>query len=328
MFGSTILDVATALVFTFLAVSLASGAAVEAISSIAGMRARTLKTGIKDLLNDQQFRDLAAELYGHALINPRAPGLPPAENRPGIDVSQSIKEILAKGDEDAKRALTLNLGKNLPSYIDPKQFASALMDVLSLWPAPGNMPTAEDLQKAVDTRVPQSTYPQINQLLTGIIRRTNGDLTKINSELAGWFDNAMSRLSGLYKRYTQVIAFLCAFVICGIVNADSLLVAQRVWAQPTLAETLQIEGNAANTFTDNQKIAEALPFGWPLRDADGKSVNLWSKALGPALLGWLITALASLFGAPFWFDALQRITRLKGAGPSPEEKAEKTAAAA
>jgi hypothetical protein len=44
-------------------------------------------------------------------------------------------------------------------------------------------------------------------------------------------------------------------------------------------------------------------------------------------LGWLITAFATLFGAPFWFDTLQRIVRLKGSGPSPAEKQAGTAAA-
>ena len=46
-----------------------------------------------------------------------------------------------------------------------------------------------------------------------------------------------------------------------------------------------------------------------------------------SLFVWLITAIATLFGAPFWFDALQQITRLKGSGPSPAEKTAKKAAA-
>jgi hypothetical protein len=48
---------------------------------------------------------------------------------------------------------------------------------------------------------------------------------------------------------------------------------------------------------------------------------LWS------FFGWLITAFAALFGAPFWFDVLQSVIRLKGSGPSPAEKANKQAAA-
>jgi len=35
------------------------------------------------------------------------------------------------------------------------------------------------------------------------------------------------------------------------------------------------------------------------------------------LLGGLVTAAATLFGAPFWFDALEKLGRVKGTGPSP-----------
>jgi hypothetical protein len=45
-------------------------------------------------------------------------------------------------------------------------------------------------------------------------------------------------------------------------------------------------------------------------------------------VGWLITAVATLFGAPFWFDALERVVRLKGSGPSPAEKRAHMGAAA
>jgi hypothetical protein len=38
------------------------------------------------------------------------------------------------------------------------------------------------------------------------------------------------------------------------------------------------------------------------------------------LVGWLLTAVATLFGAPFWYDLLQQFVRLKGSGPSPAEK--------
>jgi hypothetical protein len=39
------------------------------------------------------------------------------------------------------------------------------------------------------------------------------------------------------------------------------------------------------------------------------------------LLGWLMTALAALFGAPFWFDTLQRFVSLRGTGDPPAEAA-------
>ena len=37
-----------------------------------------------------------------------------------------------------------------------------------------------------------------------------------------------------------------------------------------------------------------------------------------SIVGWLLTASASLFGAPFWFDLLKMIVRLRGTGTKPE----------
>jgi hypothetical protein len=67
-----------------------------------------------------------------------------------------------------------------------------------------------------------------------------------------------------------------------------------------------------------------VPIGWTA----ARFKNLWSLGGLETLLGWLITAVATLFGAPFWFDALEQIIRLKGSGPSPAEKRSGTGAAA
>jgi hypothetical protein len=53
-----------------------------------------------------------------------------------------------------------------------------------------------------------------------------------------------------------------------------------------------------------------LPIGWhreDLKDFTGGGLPLLAL-----IAGWLIVAVATLFGAPFWFDALQRIIRIKG----------------
>jgi hypothetical protein len=38
-------------------------------------------------------------------------------------------------------------------------------------------------------------------------------------------------------------------------------------------------------------------------------------ALLQAVPGWILTILATLFGAPFWFDTLQRFVQIRGTGP-------------
>lgn len=67
MFGSTILDVAIGLIFSFLAISLFTSATVEAINSLLQLRAVNLKSGIMALVNDPGFAGLAKGLYEHPL---------------------------------------------------------------------------------------------------------------------------------------------------------------------------------------------------------------------------------------------------------------------
>jgi hypothetical protein len=82
-----------------------------------------------------------------------------------------------------------------------------------------------------------------------------------------------------------------------------------------------------------------LPVGWPsgsflevqIKDEENKEKLEWfwnSHNWWVMPVGWLITAIATLFGAPFWFDSLQTVIRLKGTGPSPEEKKDRRAASA
>ena len=203
-------------------------------------------------------------------------------------------------------------------------------------------------------RANTAVNPQISELLQGIIDRTLGDPAKIKAELESWFDNAMDRLSGVYKRWMQFLSFVVALLLAVALNVDTIKVAKAFWQQPTL--TANLKPPVSVTVDQSAAAREALktldsylPVGWPngffvttavtenpLKGDDGKPrtdnggnplyrFGEWEWAL--AISGWLITSFATLFGAPFWFDALQRVVRLKGSGPSPEEKKTKTAAA-
>lgn len=313
VFGSTILDVAAGIVFGFLAISLFTSAAVEAINSLFNVRANSLKTGIMELVNDPKFTGLAKQLYEHALVSPLGPG--------GADP-----------------------GKRAPAYIDKAQFAAALLDITGFSAAnataaaqaPGPQAVA-----ALKAQIDAIADPQIKQLFQGIVNRSGGDIDRMKSELADWFDNGMDRLSGAFKRWTQVLTFIIALLVAIVVNLDSIRVGTSLWEQPALAERLKWPALdktvTADPNTEDEAIREVmtmmqadLPVGWAdghfleVRDDQGKWQALWAEPSSVWLrtvLGWLITAIAALFGAPFWFDTLQSIIRLKGAGPSPAEKA-------
>ncbi len=61
--------------------------------------------------------------------------------------------------------------------------------------------------------------------------------------------------------------------------------------------------------TDISKTNGLLGLGW--QTSQFKSMNL--IGLGKAILGWLITALAVSLGAPFWFDLLSKLMKLRNA---------------
>ncbi len=333
MLFTSILDVALGVVFAFLAVSLVTSALVEAVNSLLNLRARSLLAGIKSLVNDPAFDGLARELYKHAAVSPRGAG--------------------DSGDDTTAAVL-----KHMPAYVDPKQFASALLDVTGLSTAgvaAAGRPAAQavaDLQAALAAASPNM---QVAQWLQGVVQRSKGDIDAVRLEVANWFDNAMDRVGGTFKRRTQLISFVFALLIAAVLNVDTVHLATALWEHPIVASRLQIPPslpvNADGTAPDasaletaaqtiTQALETDLPVGWApghflevavLAQAPDatKFVNLWqAPRFGTCLVGWLLTAAATLFGAPFWFDTLQTFVRLKGAGPSPAEKKDRSAASA
>jgi hypothetical protein len=289
MFSSTILDVAVGLIFTFLTVSLLASAVTEAMASAMKWRSATLLTGIKALLNDDQFSGLAKELYNHALVHPRGNGQ-----------AQTQGDIV-----------------DAPAYVDPMQFAAALIDVANIGGAALAPAVAQDAQ--------------LNRMIQGIISRNAGNMDRIKTELASWFDSGMDRVSGAYKRKAQIVSFAVALVAAVFLNVDSIRVSKTLWQQPMVTKAIDsdisIKGKDGFANVLGQLDALGLPIGWP-GDTFVEFIKHPSFLWIEVLLGWLITAFATLFGAPFWFDALQQIVRLKGSGPSPAEKQANSGAAA
>ncbi len=336
MFNSSVLDVVIGVIVGFLAVSLVTSAVVEGINSALKLRSSNLLGGIQALVNDPNMQGLAKQLYEHAAINPRGSGASAVGG-----VSQPFK--------------------NKPAYIDKQQFAMALLDLTGISAAstgqgaqaPGAAAVSA-LLAAIDTSLPGDTNPQIRQLLVGIVQRAQGDVKLVQKNVADWFDSAMDRVGGGFKRWTQLASVLVALGVATLLNVNALVLGERLWEQPTLAANLnppaslaaaaQAAGDSAGAAALQQHeqaaieaisfIDKSLPVGWPggeifkVEEGKGNFVFWWTSGAGWALFpGWLVTAVAALFGAPFWFDALQTVVRLKGAGPSPRDKEEGRAAA-
>ena len=281
MFNSTVLDVAVGIVFTFLTVSLICGLLTETWATIMSWRANSLLAGVQALVNDPQFTGLAQTLYQHALVSPL----------------------------DSGTATTIGALSKLPSYIAPLHFADALIDSVKIGAG-----TAADMKTAIEASPLLAGDNQMKTMLTGMVERSGGDGPKLRQAVAAWFDTSMDRVSGSYKRWTQLYCFGFGLIIAVALNVDTLHVARALWLQPQITQALPAADDVPTALTAFD--GAGLPIGW-----GGEVQGFGFLACTSRLVGWIITALSTLLGSAFWFGALSGLLKLRGVGPSPAEKA-------
>ena len=191
-----------------------------------------------------------------------------------------------------------------PSYIPSRQFAIAFIDVVQTAPA-GVRPFEDALISLKDE--------QLRLMLRGMYHRAAGNAEKMYAEVAAWFDNGMERVAGHYKRRAQFISFIIALALAAMFNVDSFRVFETLWVQQALTAQLNLAQPQDLTTTINH--LKLLPVGWE----QAPEFSVLSKATWVMFVGWLVTASSALFGAPFWFDLLQKLTRLRGTGKKPDK---------
>ncbi len=67
------------------------------------------------------------------------------------------------------------------------------------------------------------------------------------------------------------------------------------------------------------EILANIPMGWDAEGGDPKEPfwKKFSRAAPHRALGWIVSILAVMLGAPFWFDMLNKLANVRGAGPKP-----------
>jgi hypothetical protein len=133
----------------------------------------------------------------------------------------------------------------------------------------------------------QKTNPRLSRSVTAILRQADGSIlradqlvatTRVNLE--SWFNDAMDRLSGTYKRKAQVTAFIIGLILALLLNVDSISVATSLWREPTLRQAIIAQAQSytlpaasqGSTATvsplqnilalETQLQALNIPFGW------------------------------------------------------------------
>jgi hypothetical protein len=309
MFSSGILDVAIGIAFVYLLLSLICTAINEWIASLLNLRGTNLEKGIRSLFSDEKFldgKDIASVLYGHGLIK------------------------------------SMYRENTLPSYIPSRTFSLALLDTLAPADANGAKGVSEILAGVRD-KLPDG--PAKEALFT-ILSQANSNVENARKAVEDWYNSGMDRVSGWYKRKTQIILIVLAAVIAVGTNTDSVLVGQTLWNSPALRDATAKAGEQfVQNYKDdkNQSTVDAaqaarnvraydnqikdlgLPIGWSLKSDDPRKFPSDDGWLAVSrVLGWLITAIAVSFGAPFWFDTLNKFMVVRST-VKPKEKSQEEA---
>ncbi len=305
MFGSEILEVAIGLILVYLLLSLMCSVLSEWIARVVALRSNTLDKALQNLLGDPA---MVKQLYNHPLV----------------------KGLSQKGLFDK-----LFHRESRPSYISPRTFALVLMDIMTPDGLAVDSGKIKNIPQSIaDSKVGKDEWKKA--LLT-LVNAAQGNFDKSQKNIEDWFDDAMARLSGRYKRKTQVIILILATVVSGLLNADTFTIANSLWRDDTLrasvvaiAQEKVKESLSTSENTSLTRITELqaelnqleLPFGWI---SSGKHIDPRELPGDPwgwfyKILGLLSTALALTLGAPFWFDTLNKFVNLRGTVKPPAEK--------
>ncbi len=290
LFGSDVLDIAIGMVLIFLMMSIIMTAVQEALEGWLKTRATHLEHALTELF--QGDTTAVAAFYAHPLVFALYQGNP------------------------------IGKGKG-PTYIPRETYSAVLMDMIHLG----------------DPVLPDG----LRQAYAGLQRAVGDDAKRVRREVEGWYDGAMDRASGWFKRRTQRNLFGMGLIAALALNINAVGISQFLNANHTqrerllrIAEKLPPETLAT---PQQQRNFEAdiydlgMPVGWnaaarkwtfrefnppPGRAAGGVILDGVMPAIGLAV-GYLITALATMLGAPFWFDVLNRLMVIRST-VKPKEK--------
>jgi len=303
MFNSSVLDVTLGLVVVFLLVSTVCTAIREGLESVLKTRAAYLERAIRELLADPDGKGTARDFFKHPLIN----GL--------------FRDAYVGGKRAAPWLFAY--GGKLPSYIPARDFAKTLIDLAARHPAAGGAPGQPISLASLRSSVAQLPDAHLQRIMLTALDAARHDVDEVRQQLEAWFDASMERVSGWYKRTTQLIILVIAAVVVGVLNVDSISIADTLYHDQAargaaVAAAAQLKPDSTNVKLALEQLDGKLklPIGWAVTPAPANPGEWLLK-----VLGLLLTAFAATLGAPFWFDVLNKVTMIRGS-LKPESKRE------
>jgi len=291
MFGSELIEVIIGIVGLFILLSIVCSAIREIVEVFQKAKPYYLHRMIYEMLDGEKNTDLVSEFYDHPEINCLFNGMVKCE------------------DIRTMRKNWWKSGGNLPSYIPPRNFALAILDMVVRGSKLNNQTTSATSPplNLLNARTNVDSLPalRLRRAVLMAIDLADGKYETAVKNLEKWFDTSTQRVSEQYKRHTSKIILVIALTIAGSLNINTINLIDYIYRQNTASHIAATGGNA-NEITP-------VPLGWnrsiaPTVENEGQ--REWLRWLG-SLVGILITAFAASLGAPFWFDLLSKLAQLR-----------------
>ncbi len=241
---------------------------------------------------------------------------------------------------DSPYIRSLRNNKNeLPSYIPSSSFAQSVIDVIK---------GAEDLPETIPQIREQIKNNKIIKgdaqvWLLGLLDKSYNKLEDFYENIETSYNDSMDRLSEWYKTKAKMAVLYIGILSAVLLNIDTINITTTLWKNKDTAKAFSaavassmvtIEkndeeylvkdangeviysgenkpgDNLANVFAEVGSLP--IPLGWSRNSFDFFSEDDWYWGLLSMLAGWAITSLAIYIGAPFWFDLLSKVVKLRG----------------
>jgi hypothetical protein len=299
------LDVLIGATTVLLLFSMAVTVITQAITSIAGRRGRHLRAGLADLLEQLGIpAGECAQGIAHSLLT-----------HPLIRVGKGSLGTVIHREEFTKLLFDLASGAGVQKLSVDSQ--AALKKAL----AEGGISDPQQTLKNIRAMALQleAANPAIsNQMRDGlaILHEASSDfVARVNS----WFDQTIDRVSERFTNYTHWITMGVAVAVVVVVQLDMIAVVDRLWIDDQFRSTVVSEAtkqfsdnaaNAGNAKVDPKPYYDLLSrtalITLPLDGSWFERLKDWRK-----LPGMVLSILLISLGAPFWYNALKDLLKLR-----------------
>lgn len=352
--SSAVIDVVVAVALTFALTALVASAIVEWIGNLTRKRAKYLLRGLRNMLdargepkpggNPGPLAGLEAEkaLYERALEPTRGDVADLTPGHRGVAgglTALVFDHPLLRGMMQPKQTAS-GERQRVPPYVPAQMFSRALLDTL-VPPTDEGPYTLNRVREAIAGLDP--SLPAREALL-GLVDQARGNLEGFRTDLEHWYDAQMDRVSGWYKRWAKRWIIVVAAGLCLAFNIDAYAIASTLYRDPALRAAVvgQVQQGEQCAAQPGQPQDQTACVRDLVKAIDGTGRALWWPEGCPAspsacvlrpgddpaqppgvsawllkLLGLAVTTAAAAMGAPFWFDALNKLVNLRSTGRRP-----------